>query len=297
MRVSNQAQRQQTKWLLFGLIFFVAATLLAFASFGADPSQRLILVLFRVGLTTLAWSSLPVALGISLTRYRLWDVDELINRALVYGVLTTFFTAIFAASTILINQFSLGLFGQSNNLAPVISAVVVAAIFQPSRKRLEDWIEKRFYPHKKEITTGLIESEPGYWPFILLPKLLESSLSHISETLKANPVAAYLTAADGRMKPVETLGIPLNSIVGFKPSKRQIEEFGKKRVASFEKRGPFLGLVPLLIPGKQRGLVGSIALGPRTDGRGYSGEDLKALVELGGKIALSIHAIQVRGEK
>ena len=298
-RRSTQAQRQQTKWLLFGLVFFTVAIVLSLIGIGANPAQRLVsTLLLDVGLKSLAVSFLPVALAISLTRYRLWDVDELVNRAVVYGALTTFFTGLFAASTVIINQLSLALFGEeSKTLAPIISAVVVAAIFQPTRKRLEDWIDKRFYPQKKEMTAGLVEAEPGFWPFISMPKLLDSSLRHIAERLKANPLAVYLTTGETTMKPVKTLGVAHRSLATIKLTKKQLEEFGKKRVASFEDSGPFLGLIPLIIPVKTKGLVGAIAIGPRTDGRGYSADDLKSLVEVGGRIALSIHAIQVRTTK
>lgn len=298
-RVSSPAQRQQTKWLLFGLVFFTVAIVLSLITIGTSPAQRLLsTLLLTVGLRALAVSFLPVALAISLTRYRLWDVDELVNRALVYGALTTFFTGLFAASTVIINQLSLGLFGdESKTLAPIISAVVVAAVFQPTRKRLEEWIDKRFYPQKKEMTAGLVEAEPGYWPFISMPKLLDSSLKHIAEGLKANPLAVYLTTGETTMKPVKTLGVSQRSLAKIQLTKKQLEEFGKKRAASFEHGGPFLGLIPLIIPIKTKGLVGAIAIGPRTDGRGYSADDLKTLVEVGGRIALSIHAIQVRTTK
>lgn len=296
LRVSSSAQRQQTKWVLFGMFIFILAFFVRGLTFGTEPAQKLLSTLIlSVGIPKLFVAVLPIALAISLTRYRLWDVDELINRALVYGLLTTFFAAVFATTSVLINQVTAGVLGeQSSTLAPVLSAVVVAAIFQPTRKRVEEWIDKRFYPHKKDLSVGLVEIEQGFWPFISLPRLLDSSLSHIAETLKCQPTAVYLKGPGGRLKPVRSLGVQIKTLHPFTVSKKQLAEFERKRVAAFEGSGSFSALVPLAIAGRSKGMLGTIAFGPRANGRGYSGEDLKSLVELGSRIALAIHAVELR---
>lgn len=297
-KASTVAQRQQTKWVLIALgilvVSFVLPTVLLRANLESSFWGTVVLAFLPRVLATMF---LPIAMAISFTRYRLWDVDSLVNRALIYGALTTVLAAVFAASTVIVNQLLSSLIGQqSTSYSPVISAVLIATIFQPTRKWLEERIEKRFYPHKTDLSQGLVEVGSDFWGFIAQPDLLSASVRHVHEKLGATPVAIYAPDSKAILRRSELRGAAAASLPAtLTLSTDTLKEFSNKHVDTLEAAGPFAALVPLYVAGRQTlELRGVLALGAKKDGRGYSGDELKALYELGGKIGLALLAVALR---
>lgn len=298
VRVSTVVQRQQTKWVLIALgilvISFMLPTVLLRPTLETSFWGTLV---FAFAPRVLATMFLPIAMAISFTRYRLWDVDSLVSRALIYGALTTVLAAVFAASTVILNQLLSSLIGQqSATYSPVVSAVLIATIFQPTRKWLEQRVEKRFYPHKTDLSQGLVEVDADFWGFISSADLISASARHVQDKLGATPVAVYSQDAKGIQRRQQVLAAAGHAVPAtLSLSKESLKEFTSKRVDTFEQAAPFAALVPLHVPGRQAlELRGVLALGPKRDGRGYSGEELKALYELGGKIGLAMLAVALR---
>ena len=153
-RVSDAVERQQTKWIVFGasvaaggfVTFLVGAQLLAVLSDAASAR-----VLFTVvGLPLLVGSLLLIPLSISMAvlRYRLWDIDLLINRALVYGALSTLLALIYLSGVVLLQRVFLRLTGGTSSLAVVGATLGSAALVQPLRRRIQVFIDRRFYRRK-----------------------------------------------------------------------------------------------------------------------------------------------------
>jgi hypothetical protein len=151
---ASTAQRQQTKWVLAGIgaafvIFFALELPVAFVPElqGATPGG----VLYRLvslPLITAGLLMIPVAVAISMLHYRLWDVDQLINRTLVYGSLTLALTLIYLL-TVTFAQFLVRLLtGQESDLAIIASTLAIAALLQPLRGRIQRFIDRRFYRRK-----------------------------------------------------------------------------------------------------------------------------------------------------
>src|SRR5437588_2922628 len=91
---------------------------------------------------------LPLSLGVAILRYRLWDVDLLINKVLVYGALTATLGALYLGSVLGLSALLRGLTGERSTVAIVISTLVAAALFQPLRRRIQTGIDRRFYRRK-----------------------------------------------------------------------------------------------------------------------------------------------------
>jgi hypothetical protein len=138
-RRSGGVERQQLKWLaLAGAAFLLTFPpyIIAVASGGA--------AWWWEALTAVAFLGLPVAVGIAIVRYRLFDIDHVINRTLVYLTLTGLLGAIYVI-TVLALQSLLSRVTKTNDLAIATSTLLVAALFQPARRRIQSTVDRRFY--------------------------------------------------------------------------------------------------------------------------------------------------------
>jgi len=151
MRVYTSSERQQTKWLVFGLasgLLLTAASpilshLLPQLSRPDSPYQ---LLMNNLG-GLLIFLLLSLSIGIALLRYRLYDIDRIINRTLVYGTLTLILTAVYVGLVIVLQALLRGVINEGS-VAIVISTLAIATLFQPLRHRLQKSIDRRFYRSK-----------------------------------------------------------------------------------------------------------------------------------------------------
>ena len=93
-------------------------------------------------------STIPVAVGIAILRYRLYNIDLIINRTLVYGSLTATLVAVYVGGIVVLQRLFVVLTGQESTLAVVASTLVIAALFNPLRRRIQSFVDRRFYRSK-----------------------------------------------------------------------------------------------------------------------------------------------------
>lgn len=146
-RASTPLQRQQTKWILFGiLITYLGFGLSRFTPITSYPSvsNALYLLFFYAPTFFIPRVALAVFIGVAVLRYRLWDIDFVVNRSLVYGGLTVILAAIFGGILILISNVFQDFAGAP--LAAVgVSAALFGTMFQPTRRKLQRLVDRRFY--------------------------------------------------------------------------------------------------------------------------------------------------------
>jgi hypothetical protein len=152
-RRARGVERQQIKWFAFsGIVFcavFAAAPFLW--SLPESPATAWIWpVLFLAGAGTI-----PVAVGIAILRHRLYDIDLLINRALVYGSLTATLLAVYFGGIVLLQRLFVVLTGEQSTLAVVASTLAIAALFNPLRGRVQGFVDRRFYRRKYDAAKTL----------------------------------------------------------------------------------------------------------------------------------------------
>ena len=148
---SRGEEREQIKWLAFaalilglGLSSFLIPGLMPEATGGVAPLWQNLLE----DAVTLSFAGVAVAVGIAILRYRLYDIDVIINRALVYGSLTATLVAAYFGSVVLLQGALRALTGGESQLAVVASTLAIAALFNPLRRWLQGFVDRRFYRRK-----------------------------------------------------------------------------------------------------------------------------------------------------
>ena len=153
-RHSGGEVRQQIKWVAFAASFvgvmYLSAVVIGFftpdASLGSGDVSLLGDILLDAVL--LSYAGVPIAVGFAVLKYRLYDIDVVINRTLVYGSLTATLVALYFGGIVVLQRVFVTLTGQQSTLAVVASTLLIAALFNPLRRRIQSFIDRRFYRKK-----------------------------------------------------------------------------------------------------------------------------------------------------
>ncbi len=198
-RVSKPIQRQQTKWVLIGLsgpllviILWLTLNPPAETQMPGFPS-RYTLISYTVPFLALLF---PLTIAFSILRYRLWDIDLLIRRTLVYTVLTALLLLLYFGSVVLLQQFFRALTGQDSPIVIVISTLVIAALFSPLRRRIQNTIDRRFYRRKYDAQQALAAFAATARDEVELDHLAGELIQVADETMQPVHTSLWLAARD-----------------------------------------------------------------------------------------------------
>jgi hypothetical protein len=200
-RGSGGAERQQLKWLAYAGVSIAVALLGGVASgyVSGEHSYPTVLILSVAiaGLTI----GVPVAIGVAMLRYHLYDVDLLINRTLVYGALTGILALVYLGSVVALQAFFRYLTGQDSQLAVVASTLAIAALFSPLRRRIQSFIDRRFYRRKYDARKTLEAFSAKLRDETDLDALRDDLVGAVRETMQPAHVSLWLrpdTASKGQ---------------------------------------------------------------------------------------------------
>ena len=197
-RISNALERQQTKWVMAGFlgtfVGIIPFTVITFAFPPSQPSpERLafvLLVLFPIGL--ISYLFLSGAIAIAILRYRLWDIDILILKTLLYSILTALLALTYFGSVIILQSVFAALGGQRSELAIVASTLAIAALFLPLRRRVQNAIDRRFYRRKYDAAKTLAAFGQTARDETDLGKLTARLIEVVQETMQPAQVSLWL---------------------------------------------------------------------------------------------------------
>jgi len=196
-RISTVGERQQTKWVVWGAVVAMVGVV------GVSLPETLVPTLvgqswlYRLldapGLT-LALFLGALSIGMAILRARLWDIDVLINRTLVYSGLSASLVLLYVGLVMTLQYLLRGLFSQTNDVALVLSTLVIAALFQPLRRRIQASIDRRFYRRKYD-TAHVLEAFAARLRSreeIELTALTQDLLAVVEETMQPAHMSLWL---------------------------------------------------------------------------------------------------------
>ena len=184
-RRARGIERQQMKWFLYA-----AALIPSFLALDYLPG---ILSGVVLGLVILA---LPTAIGIAVLRYRLYDIDLVVNRTLVYGSLTAALVLIYLGGVVSLQYVFQAFTGGESQLAVVVSTLAIAAMFNPLRRRIQSFIDRRFYRHKYDAAKTLEAFGARLRDETDLDQLNRDLVSVVRETLQPAHVSLWMRARE-----------------------------------------------------------------------------------------------------
>jgi hypothetical protein len=184
-RRSIGVERQQLKWIVYAGT--VAAGGFALTLFLSGTLANIVFAL-----AFLAFIGIPVAAGVAIMRYRLYEIDLLINRTLVYGILTAALILVYVGGIVLLQSIFRALTGQDSQLAIVASTLAIAALFNPLRRRLQAFVDRRFYRRKYDAAKTLETFSARLREETDLDRLGEELVAVVRQTMQPAHVSLWL---------------------------------------------------------------------------------------------------------
>jgi hypothetical protein len=144
LRGARGRERLQLKWITYAAALTAVSFAVSFLAGSLSEGWRAVSDLFF--LAGVVWfAGIPVAAGVAILRHKLYDIDRIINRTLVYGPLTVLLAATYFGGVVGLQSVFRALTGQESQLAVVASTLAIAALFVPLRRRVQGFVDRRFY--------------------------------------------------------------------------------------------------------------------------------------------------------
>jgi hypothetical protein len=199
LRRTRGIEHQQIKWPAFTLVVAAGGSVL----YDTAISEA-------IGLRWLEWTGyvvvitalvgFPISIGIAIVRYRLYEIDHIINRTLVYGSLTATLAALYFGAIVVLQRLFVLLTGEQSTLAVVASTLLIAALFNPLRRRIQAFIDRRFYRRKYDARKTLESFSTQLRDETDLDALSDDLVGVVRETMHPAHVSLWLrpeTASKG----------------------------------------------------------------------------------------------------
>jgi signal transduction histidine kinase len=276
-RHSTPIQKQQTKWVLFGIAAMLIGTTGQLASYGWQVPSGFPTVLFDLAgypAIQLFKLFLPITIAIAILRYRLWDIDIIINRTLVYGALTASVIGIYV---LVVGVLGTTIQGRGNLLISTLATGLVAVLVQPLRDRLQRGVNRLMYGERDDPITVLSRLgqrlEGTLAPDAVLPSLVET----VAQTLKLPYVA------------IETTNARLDS----QPATDSASTSLSAPKISYGSPQPGLIRLPLIY---QSETIGQLVVAPRAQDEALSPMDSHLLENIAYQAGLAVHAVSLTAD-
>lgn len=204
-RTSTPTQRQQTKWVVFGIVLTLVVNQLFWQPIIWIPALQKpdsLYPIFAAPDSALMIGILAVSFGVAILRYRLYDIDVIIRRTLIYGSLTAILAGIYIAGVVgvqaIVNTLARNPTGETSPVLVVTTTLLIAALFQPLRRRIQRFIDRRFYRSKYDTRKTLEAFSAALRQEVDLSALTGQLVEVVTETMQPEHVSLWLRDAEGR---------------------------------------------------------------------------------------------------
>jgi hypothetical protein len=191
-RRTTGEERQQIKWFALAAAFAAVGWVAITLAYSTDEGTENPLLVAAELLQLLSFLGLALAVGIAVLKYRLYDIDILINRTLVYGPLTATLVALYFGAIVAFQWVFVALTGQKSTLAVVASTLLIAALFNPLRRRIQSFIDRRFYRSKYDARKTLEAFSVKLREETDLDALNDDLVGVVAETMQPAHVSVWL---------------------------------------------------------------------------------------------------------
>ena len=194
-RQAQPTEREQIKWLLYaGALFASVYSLVDVFSLGTSSFSVFVDILFVISIL-----GLPVAIAVAILRYRLYDIDVIIRRTLQYTLLTGSLALVYFGGVVLLQGVFERMTGKGDSaLITVISTLGIVALFNPLRKRIQDFIDRRFYRQKYDADQALAQFAVTARDEMELEGLTRELVQVVQRTLKPESVSLWVAEQEGK---------------------------------------------------------------------------------------------------
>lgn len=206
LRVSGPVERQQTKWVLLGISFAFLTSIYYFSFLALYPitrpsETRIILLFISIPIYAVCYGLFAFSILVAMLRYRLWDIDLVIRRTLQYVVLTALLALTYFGSILFLQAFLTSFTDSTSSpLITVITTLGIAALFTPLRRRVQDFIDHRFYRKKYNAEQVLAQFAATARDEVDMNKLTAALLAVIEETMQPESVSLWLVEEKAERK-------------------------------------------------------------------------------------------------
>jgi hypothetical protein len=192
--VSGPSQRQQTKWVVFGIVAALGGSCMLLLLSHVVQQRGLLYTLVGNTAWYLLMLLIPLSIAVAVLRYHLYNIDVLINRTLVYGSLTALLAAVYSGGVAVTQAIFRALTGQEQQpeLAIVVSTLAIAALFSPLRRYIQTFIDRRFYRSKYDAAKTLEAFSAKLRDETDLDRLGDELLGVVRETMQPAHVSLWL---------------------------------------------------------------------------------------------------------
>ena len=200
-RHAGPLERQQVKWVMLALLFyiltFITMLLLLNVVHIGDPSAStprtaLIVSMVLLAIGNLSYIVLPASMVLAMLRYRLWDVDIILRRTLIYAALTSTLALVFLGAVTLLQAVFSAVSGQQSAISVVVSTLLIAALFSPLRRRIQNDIDRRFFRQKYNAEQAIERFATAARQQTDLDQLSTELLAVVAETMQPESVSLWL---------------------------------------------------------------------------------------------------------
>jgi hypothetical protein len=196
LRGARELERQQIKWFVYATVLMISGGILTYPvseAIGSVWLKWISFVPFIVGVMFI-----PISMGIAIMRYRLYDIDVVINRTLVYGTLTATLVALYFVGIVMLQRVFIALTGEKSTVAVVASTLLIAALFNPLRRRIQSFIDRRFYRRKYDTRKTLEGFSAKLRDETDLETLNNDLVGVVRETMQPAHVSLWLRPESGQ---------------------------------------------------------------------------------------------------